>query len=277
MEQRLEGESVERGVRRAMAMTVGLLVAAVSLAGCRGAGSAFWPRDSERLVSPFAFKRVAVLPFINLSGETAPECEQAVRNMWTLFHAELQRVRGLQVVPPGAVTDYLRRGQLKISSPREVFVLARALDADAVVVGAVTSYDPYYKPRVGVALQVYQRRPRAQASPDILAMAERGRPFPVGRGGASEKAPVAVLDRIYDSGELRIDQAVRRFAKQRDALGSAFGSERYFHDMEKYLSFVSRQAIVDLIAAERRRQKEEKKRLKEEGGSEPEKGTGGRS
>jgi len=229
-----------------------VLVAAVASAGCKGFRAVFRPRRAERPANPFAFERVAVLPFLNVSGQTSPECERAIAKMWVLFHAELQRVKGLRVVAPAVVAQAIRREKVAVAGPGEVLALARVLDVDAVIVGAVTSYDPYYKPRVGVALQVYQRRPRARAAPDILALAERGRPFAVVAG----RAPAAVLDRIYDSAEGRVDAAVRQFAAKRDAATSAFGTERYLRDMEKYLSFVCHQAIVDLIATERERQRQ---------------------
>ena len=65
--------------------------------------------------------------------------------------------------------------------------------------------------------------------------------------------PVAVLDRIYDSAEVNVDRSVHRFARRRGASESAFGTERYLRDMEKYLSFVCHRAIQDLMAAERER------------------------
>jgi hypothetical protein len=228
-----------------------VVLAALTMGGCRTVEKVVGLEPAERLVSPFAFERVAVLPFENLSGRTAPECEAVLARMPAIFHAELQRVAGLRVVPPAVVMETLKTTGLAVTSPREALEVARLVKADAVIVGAVTSYDPYYKPRVGLALEVYQRRPPAAAAPDILALARRGRPFPIRPNGA---VPVAVLDRIYDSADRDVDRAVRRFARQRDARGSAFGTERYFHDMEKYLSFACRQAIRDLIAMTRKRE-----------------------
>lgn len=151
------------------------------------------------------------------------------------------------MVPPRVVTAALGE-EGRINGPAEALELAGRLRADAVIVGAVTDYDPYYKPRVGLALQVYQRRPSSPA-PDILALAERARPFPIRAG----RVPVAVLDRVYDSADPALDRALHRYARQR-AFTSPLGADRYLRDMEKYLEFVCHQAVADLLEMERKRQ-----------------------
>lgn len=239
-------------------LTAGVAAGAVVLGclGCRGLGRAVGLTAAEGPANPFAFSRVAVVPFANLSDDASPASKTVLEGLPAIFHAELQRVKGLHVVPPGVVQETIRSRDLRLTNPQEVLEVARLLEADAVVVGAVTSYDPYFKPRVGLALEVYQRRPRGREAPDIVALAERGRPFPIEAGG---QVPVAVVDVIYDSNDEAVDLAVRRFARRREALASAFGSERYLRDMEKYLAFVCHQAIAQLIADERARQEAERK------------------
>jgi len=233
------------------------LSALAAAAGCAEVERVLDPYPAPALTSPFGFERVAVAPFADLTGEVAPECKSMIAKAAEIYHAELQRVEGLRVVPPAVVRKAVESSGLKMTSPVEALELARLLGADAIVVGAVTSYDPYYKPRVGLAVEVYQRVPAPKAAEDILALAERGRPFAIRTGGA---VPVAVVDHVYDSADHETDRAVRRFGRQRDALSSAFGTERFLRDMEKYLSFVCHRAIVEMLAAERGRQEAERER-----------------
>lgn len=106
--------------------------------------------------NPFPqLSRVAVLPFFNLSDEPTVDGRQFA----LAYFAELQAVPGFEVVPLGVVEEAILRNDLDISDPREVRRLANILNVDAVVVGAVTDYTPYYPPRCGMRVEWYAANP----------------------------------------------------------------------------------------------------------------------
>jgi len=100
---------------------------------------------------------VAVAPFINLSHERAVDG----RRFALAYYSELQKVPGFEVVPVGVTEAVIVENNLQINSPDDVLKLARLLNVDAVVVGAVTDYAPYYPPRVGMQVEWYSPHPVA--------------------------------------------------------------------------------------------------------------------
>jgi hypothetical protein len=71
------------------------------------------------------------------------------------YFAELQSVPGFEVVPLGVVEEAIIDEQIDISNPEGIRKLAHILEVDAVVVGAVTDYWPYYPPRCGLRVEWY--------------------------------------------------------------------------------------------------------------------------
>lgn len=97
---------------------------------------------------------VAVAPFFNLSSEPTVDG----RRFAEAYYAELQKTAGFQVIPVGVVEEVLKTNELSLEDPADTLELCRLLNADAVVVGAVTEYKPYYPPQVGFQIQWYSAR-----------------------------------------------------------------------------------------------------------------------
>ncbi len=91
---------------------------------------------------------VAVIPFFNLSQEPTVDG----RRFALAYYSELQKTPGFQVIPLGVTEQAIRDQQLEMNNPADVIQLAEYLNVDAVVVGAVTDYDPYYPPRIGLQI-----------------------------------------------------------------------------------------------------------------------------
>jgi len=95
---------------------------------------------------------VAVVPFFNQSDERAADG----RLIASLYASELQKTPGLEVIPVGVVETTMREHGLEdLSGSREAAQLALLLGADAVVIGTVTEYSPYYPPRIGMSVAWY--------------------------------------------------------------------------------------------------------------------------
>ena len=109
-----------------------------------------------RYQNPFPqLARVAVLPFFNLSGEPTANQDRFA----TAYYNELQGIPGFEVVPVGVVKQAMLAHHIQGTSADDFRRLARILNVDAVLVGAVTEYSPYYPPRLGLAVDWYAANP----------------------------------------------------------------------------------------------------------------------
>lgn len=98
---------------------------------------------------------VAVAPFFNLSTEPSADGYRFAE----AYFAELQKVPGFQVLPLGVAEAAIRDHQLDMASSEDAVKLAEILGVDAVVVGAITDYSPYYPPRAGWQVAWYSPHP----------------------------------------------------------------------------------------------------------------------
>jgi len=112
---------------------------------------------------------VAVVPFFNLSAERTVDG----RRFAIAYFSELQKTPGFQVIPVGVTEQAIIENRLSLENPEDALKLAEILKADAVVVGAITEYDPYYPPKLGMQVQWYSPRawkfyPGIPSTPPIL-------------------------------------------------------------------------------------------------------------
>lgn len=106
--------------------------------------------------NPFPqLQKVAVAPFFNLSTEPTVDG----RHVALAYFNELQTVPGFEVIPIGVVEKTLEAHDLNLNGPAEARRLAQLLGVDAVVVGAVTDFTPYYPPRFALQVEWYAANP----------------------------------------------------------------------------------------------------------------------
>ena len=99
--------------------------------------------------------KVAVAPFFNLTNEPTLDG----RKVGIAYFNELQSVPGFEVVPVGVVETAMQEHKIELRGPAEARRLAQILKVDAVVVGAVTDYFPYYPPRMALQVEWYAANP----------------------------------------------------------------------------------------------------------------------
>ena len=99
--------------------------------------------------------RVAVLPFYNQSADPTINQDQIALH----YYNELQQVPGFEVMPVGVAKLEAERSGIQPHTGEDFQQLARHLGVDAVVVGSVTEYSPYYPPRLGLAVRWYAANP----------------------------------------------------------------------------------------------------------------------
>ena len=127
------------------------------LAGAAGCNLIFPDVSHQPVVhNPFPqLSRVAVAPFFNQSDEPTVDG----RKFALAYFAELQAVPGFEVVPLGVVEEAIIEHQVDLSRAGEARRLAKILGVDAVVIGSVTDYTPYYPPRCGLRVEWYAANP----------------------------------------------------------------------------------------------------------------------
>jgi hypothetical protein len=108
------------------------------------------------LHNPFPqLSKVAVAPFFNMSQEPTLDGRQLA----TAYFNELQLVPGFEVVPVGVVEQAMAESNITLNGPEDARRLAQLLDVDAVVLGAVTDFSPYYPPRCAMQVEWYAANP----------------------------------------------------------------------------------------------------------------------
>ncbi len=108
------------------------------------------------LHNPFPqLSKIAIAPFFNHSGEPTVDGHQFA----LAYYNELQAIPGFEVVPVDVVEEAMRQNRIELTGPADARRLAQLLGADAVVIGAVTDYSPYYPPRCGLHVEWYAANP----------------------------------------------------------------------------------------------------------------------
>lgn len=133
------------------------MLACMALVGTSGCALIFPDVSHQPVIhNPFPqISKVAVAPFFNQSDERTVDG----RRFALAYFAELQTVPGFEVVPLGVVEEAILAHQVDLSRPSEARRLANILGVDAVVIGAVTDYSPYYPPRCGMRVEWYAANP----------------------------------------------------------------------------------------------------------------------
>ena len=99
--------------------------------------------------NPFPDVRVvAILPFINQTSERKLNTEE----FSNILASEILKFDGFQVVRPRVVAMTLGEGE-EIRNLDDAIRVGRRVKADAVLVAAITDYDPYRPPKIGISVQ----------------------------------------------------------------------------------------------------------------------------
>jgi hypothetical protein len=114
------------------------------------------------LHNPFPqISKIAVAPFFNLSME--PTLDGRV--VADAYVAELAEVPGYTVIPVSRVDATVRALGLQLNREEDARRLAQVLEVDAVVIGAVTEYTPYYPPRMTLQVSWFAANPNFHPIP----------------------------------------------------------------------------------------------------------------
>lgn len=211
----------------------------VHLPGCSA-----WHKPADPLpVTPLV---VAVAPVLNLSN-TADWDALQVTDMLAL---ELQALPDFIVVPVDRVLASLAlKGQTAIATPSDVRDLGRELNADMVVVAAITEFDPYDPPRVAMTVQCYWSRPAAHLSRGFDPVAASRQASDQGMASAESglgDAPFLQVQAVQDASWKSTVEQLRDYARARGGAQSPFGWRAHAKSQELFLRFSCHSAILTI-------------------------------
>lgn len=236
-----------------LACGLALVVALGGIAGCSKPPA---PRPLEySLLSPYrGMHTLAVAPAINVSGKREFDPLTVSDTMFT----ELQQVHGLTVLPVNKTIAAMQHLRLRsIDSPETAARIAEVMGADGLVIVAVTAYDPYLPPTVGMKLQLYTVRD-ADAPVDAAATQARrvdgsviDPPVPAAQRPVRHLA--ATISAVFNSSNQSVRTELKDFARGRTEYDSALQEEKFLADADAYMRFVCHSMVRRLLEVERSR------------------------
>jgi hypothetical protein len=189
------------------------------------------------VTSPYpGVETIAIAPAINLSGSRDFD-PLAVSDA---LYAELQQIPGLNVLPLNRTLFAMRQLGIKsLNDPAQVQKIAESLGAQGLIVPAVTAYDPYNPPVVGMILQMYTVQEPGHVEANSAATASR--------------QPVSQAEAVFNATNQSVLRELRDFAQGRTQYDSALQDQKYLMDSDLYMRFVCHAMSRRLMEVERAR------------------------
>lgn len=233
----LNSEAQEAGMigslRRRIAITLRLgcsLALLLLLPGCA------WLGRREAPPPPPPARVFVVAPVLNLSGATDVD---ALR-LTDLLASECVSFPGVTVIPVNlTLAELLRQGKEYVETPEDAVALAQVFGADATLVFAVTEYDPYDPPIVGLVLQYYpaQSASRPLTGFDPLTASRAVAEPEVALSVAAPPTPRWQIQRVFDASQETLLANLRSYAEQRDGQRSPYGWQKYMKSQELFVRY----------------------------------------
>lgn len=166
----------------------------------------------------------------------------------------IEQVHGVRCLPMNRTLETMRALRMPmVRSPADAQKLGDAMGVDAIVVGAITSYDPY-DPRIGLALSLV---PRTAAMNGVFIAPSTTLDSRTVQSSAVEVIPVTALgepsstvSELYDGKNHAVQMDVRTYAEGRSDKASAAGWRRYLRSVDLFVEFAAYRTVDQLMQAE---------------------------
>lgn len=188
---------------------------------------------------------IAVAPAVNLSGSASFDRDRFA----DLMASELAFAEGVSVIPVSRVLGALAvEGLDGVESPSHAMDLASRVGADAMLVFAVTEYEPYEPPSIGISSQLYGRRPRPSGGAmDPISLSRKARLVGATTGGGTSRGLLSHSQAVYNASHSSIAADIREFALRRDGDDSPYGWRKYVVSQREFIRFCCHQTIRALL------------------------------
>lgn len=230
--------------KRRKSSALALAALAVLSAGCAH------KQLKPAIVAPYTQTTIiALAPVLNFSGTRQLDTLKVT----DILYSELQQIPGLAIVPVNRVLAQMAQDHVDaIQTPQQALTLAERLDADAIIVAAITEYNPYYPPVVGMVMQIYGfegQQPARQAF-DPVELERQASPTRITVDLNQQQMPKSQVQRIYNAGDSATAKLVKRFAKLRGTGNDPYRWQLYMRSQSHYLRFVCHESIRELLEQE---------------------------
>ena len=220
--------------------------------------------DPVILVSPYANDREviwAVAPFRNESGVSFAD-ELRISDAMV---SQIVQARGITALPLNRSLEAMRTlGLPAIETQGQALQLARQLNADAVLAGSITSWNPYEPPSLGMNLVLFARSGTMQLLDQSEFNPRALQTAPTDANYRSESnTPAQAINQVsamYDATNGLVRSQIQNYAHARHDPQSAMGWERYTQSMARFEEFACFQALSQLLDNERQRLTERSQR-----------------
>ena len=217
----------------------GLACTLMMVAGCEPR-----PESGPRPPATPTGHTIAVGPAINLSGSTDFDPVK----VGDIMASELTLIDGVRVVGVNRVLAMMAElGLRELRSPGDVFELIDRLGVDGILVFAITEYDPYSPPVVGVAAQLY-------LAEDVSGLGEYD-PLSTSRSAVATTPappaavrPAAEVQRVFNGAHDHTAAELRHFARSRRAERSPYAWRKYLVSQHHFLRFCCSSVAQDLVS-----------------------------
>lgn len=224
-------------------LSVTVLLGIAVLVGCRGSRR-FEP---VTIANPTqGSMTIAVAPALNLSG--SPDFD--ANRFADLMASELSFAEGISVIPVSRVLGVLAtQGRQHVQSPTHALEVAGLLGADAILVFAVTEYDPYEPPSIGISAELYGARPWMRSgAPDPQALSRQAQ-----LSSAPVRSPsrrlLAQNQSVFDASHESVVADIQRFALLRGADASPYGWRKFTVSQQHFIRYCCHASIRALLGA----------------------------
>jgi hypothetical protein len=190
---------------------------------------------------------VVVAPVLNLSNST----DWDPLKVTDILASEFQSFPGIVVIPVNRTLAALAlRGKSTVETAEDALELAREFQADATVVAAITEYDPYDPPRVGIVMQWYatdQRRGTTEFDPVVASRQAADVSLAGSEGYRAGAAPILQVQQVYNAAENAVQADIRAFAASRRGYRSAYGAQIHTKSQELFLRYCCWASIRTMV------------------------------
>jgi len=200
-------------------------------------------RKPHAIASP---PRVLVLaPVLNLSG--SPDFDPL--KVTDLIASECLGLEGLAVVPVNlTLAELVRQGKRTVETPEDAFGLARAFGADGTLVVAITEYDPYDPPVVGMVMQYYAVEDQRHGTAlDPVSTSRSGVAPAVDLSVDAPPGATWQIQRVFNAADEELCEDIRAFAAGREAAESPYGWRKYLKSQELYVRYCGHALIESML------------------------------
>jgi hypothetical protein len=194
--------------------------------------------------------RWAVAPMLNESPTSLVDPLQVA----DAIQAEVQAVDGINALPVNRTIAAMKElGIVRISSAHEAQQVMLLLDVDGLLVGSISTWNPYPPLSLGLALELHLRESAASRTVDPLAVTVAAADVRTSPGTLGPVGPAAAASGLYDAADHQVLKWVREYAEARHVPETAFGERIYLVSMDRYARFASWHLLGSIIGHERLR------------------------